>query len=102
MIGERNRKAYWMKATSTPSDAIVGTRRNAISVFPIEMHRHAAGANIPHHVAAAEPNHTGNRDGRKNLDHRVINRVGHDRVFERVHVAAINFRRSGYRPCARD
>ena len=28
----------------------------------------------------------------KNLDHGVVNRVGHDRVFVRFHVVAIDFR----------
>ncbi len=60
--------------------------------FPIELHRDAVRGNATHHVAAAEPNYACNRDGGKNLDCRVVDRVSHDRIFERFHVDAIDFR----------
>src|SRR5271165_2035290 len=37
MMGRKKRRAYWMKATSTPSDATVETRRNEISVFKLKL-----------------------------------------------------------------
>ena len=37
MMGRKKRRAYWMKATSTPSVAAVDTRRNAISVFQLKL-----------------------------------------------------------------
>jgi len=62
--------------------------------LPVETHGHAGRRNIPHHVAAAEPDHAGNRDGGEYLDDWIVNRVRHDRVFERVHVIAVDFRKT--------
>ena len=69
-----------------------GTRRNAISVFQLKLTATLVTGDASHHVAAAEPDHAGNRNDGKNFDRRVVDRVGHDRVFVRVHVAAIDFR----------
>src|SRR3984885_7807719 len=60
--------------------------------LPIEFHNHAGHVEFTHHVAATKPNDAGNRNRRENLDHRVVNRIGHDRVFVRVHVIAIDLR----------
>src|SRR5260370_38480109 len=59
---------------------------------PSELNRNAADRGPSDDIFSAEPDHRGNCDGRKNFDHGIVNRVGQDRVFERVHVAAINFR----------
>src|SRR5579863_5127186 len=37
MIGRKKRRAYWMKATSTPNDATVGTTRNATKVLELKL-----------------------------------------------------------------
>src|SRR5215467_9882965 len=46
------------------------------------------------HVLPAPPDHARNRNRRKQIDHRVVDCVGEDRVLERVHVASINFRKA--------
>src|SRR3981081_2259319 len=57
---------------------------------PPELNGNAADRGPSDDIFSAEPDHRSNCDGRKNFDHGIVNRVGHDRVFERVHVAAIN------------
>ncbi len=42
-------------------------------------------------VVASIPDHAGNGSRRQHFDHRVINCVCHDRVFERVHVSLVDF-----------
>src|ERR1035438_1055653 len=37
VIGRKKRSAYWIKATSTPSDATLDTRRNATRVFQLKL-----------------------------------------------------------------
>src|SRR6267143_1356716 len=59
---------------------------------PPELNGNAADRGPSDDIFSAEPDHRGNCNGRKNFDHGIVNRVGHDRVFERVHVAAINLR----------
>ena len=60
--------------------------------LPIETYGNAARRDVSHHVPAAEPDYAGNGNGGEDLNRGVVNRVGHDRVFERFHVAAIDFR----------
>src|ERR1700731_3355473 len=54
--------------------------------FPVETHGDAGDAKIAYHVASAKPDDACNRDSRKDFYDRVVNRVGHDRVFVCVHV----------------
>ncbi len=42
------------------------------------------------HAESAAPDHERNGDGREQLDRRVVERVGEDRVLERDHVQAVD------------
>ena len=60
----------------------------------IELNAHALGDDPANHILAAQPDHTRNRNRRKEIDHGVINRIRQDRVLERVHVAAVDLRKA--------
>ena len=66
-IGRKKRCAYCMKATSTP--------------------KRDGAAKDAH---AAEPDDHGNGHAGKDFHHRVVERVGHDGVFEGVHVLGVD------------
>ena len=55
-----------------------------------ERNQNAERGHAANHAIAAEPDDAGNRDGRENFDHRIVDGVRHDRVFERVHVDGID------------
>ena len=56
-----------------------------------EIHRDAAHGQLADDVIPAKPDHAGDGHRGQNFDHRVIDRVRHDRVFERVHVDGVHF-----------
>ncbi len=66
-MGRKKRCAYCMNATSTP-------RVTSLRIT----------------WSAAEPDDARDRRRRQHFDHRVVHGVGHDRVFERVHVGAVD------------
>src|SRR5580765_1817379 len=55
-----------------------------------KSHEHADGYSAAKHAESAEPDHHGNGHARKDFHHRVIERVGHDGVFESVHVLGVD------------
>ncbi len=56
-----------------------------------EGHQYAKRSRVADHVIAPEPNHAGNRYRRENFYDRIVDGVGHDRVFVRVHVDGVHF-----------
>ena len=54
------------------------------------------------HILTAEPDHAGDRDRREEIDDRIVDGVRQNRVFERVHVAAVDFRKTLVRLASRD
>ncbi len=60
-------------------------------VLARELRGDAAYRQAADDVIPAKPDHAGDRDRRQNFDHRVVDGVRHDRVFERVHVDGVHF-----------
>src|ERR1700728_509982 len=58
----------------------------------IEFDRNAVGYDAAHHILATDPDDARNRDRGEKVDDRIVHGVGQDRVFVRVHVAAVDFR----------
>src|SRR4029077_13228098 len=55
-----------------------------------ERGQHADGDGAAKHTESAEINHHGDGHAGKDFNHRVVERVGHDRVFEGVHVLGVD------------
>ncbi len=56
-----------------------------------KRNQNAESGGPTNHVVAAEPDDASDCDRRKNFDHRIVNGVRQDRVFERVHVDGVHF-----------
>ena len=57
----------------------------------VEFERDTFHEDAADHFLAAPPDHASDRDRREDFNGRVVEGVGHDRVFEGVHVAAVDF-----------
>ena len=57
----------------------------------MELDGNTVGDEAAHHSLSAEPDHAGNRNCGKEIDDRIVNRVGHDCVFVGIHVATVDF-----------
>ena len=56
----------------------------------VEHGQHADGDRAGQHAESAAPDHQRNGNHREQIDRRVVERVGKDRVFERDHVLAVD------------
>src|SRR5205085_7165112 len=55
-----------------------------------ERNQHAQSRHTLEHAPAAKPDDGRDRGRRQNFNHRIIDRVRHDSVFERLHVRGIH------------
>src|SRR5208282_1347715 len=60
----------------------------------IKFDTYTLGDDVADNILAAEPEDAGNRNRRKEINRRIVQRIGQNRVFVRVHVGAVDFRES--------
>ena len=76
---------------------VLNGTEEALSILH-EGHQHAERHRIANDLVPAKPDDARNRRGRKNFDHRVVNRVRLDCVLVRIHVRAVDFFKLLVRP----
>ena len=58
----------------------------------VEFDRHTFSNDMPQHVLPAEPDDAGNRNRGKEINRWIVDGVGQNRVFVRIHMATVDFR----------